>query len=140
MKLLRVLLPLFAAMALMSEPASALDKASFRLNWYWGGAHSPFQLGLERGYYRDEGIDLTINEGRGSVSTVQGIAAASDDFGFADSSSIMMLASKGAPVKAIMTIHGNSPFGVISLEETGIKTPKDLEGKRLAITAGDALT
>lgn len=140
MKLLKILFPLLAAMALMSAPASALDKVSFRLNWYFGGAHSPFQLGLERGYYRDEGIDLTINEGRGSVSTAQGVAAASDDFGFADSSSVMLLASKGAPVKTIMTIHGTSPFGIVSLAETKIVTPKDLEGKRLAITAGDALT
>ena len=140
MKLLKVLFPLLAATVLMSAPASALDKVSFRLNWYFGGAHSPFQLGLERGYYRDEGIDLTINEGRGSVSTAQGVAAASDDFGFADSSSVMLLASKGAPVKTIMTIHGTSPFGIISLAETKIEKPKDLEGKRLAITAGDALT
>jgi NitT/TauT family transport system substrate-binding protein len=140
MKLLKILFPLLAATVLMSAPASALDKVSFRLNWYFGGAHSPFQLGLERGYYRDEGIELTINEGRGSVSTAQGVAAASDDFGFADSSSLMLLASKGAPVKTIMTIHGTSPFGIVSLAETKILTPQDLEGKRLAITAGDALT
>jgi NitT/TauT family transport system substrate-binding protein len=140
MKLLKTLFPLIAATVLMSAPASALDKASLRLNWYLGGAHSPFQLGLDRGYYRDEGIDLTINEGRGSVSTAQGVAAASDDFGFADSSSVMLLASKGAPVKAIMTIHGTSPFGIIALAETKIEKPHDLEGKRLAISAGDALT
>jgi NitT/TauT family transport system substrate-binding protein len=140
MKLLKVLFPLIAATILMSAPASALDKVTFRMNWYLGGAHSPFQLGLDRGYYRDEGIDLTINEGRGSVSTAQGVAAASDDFGFADSSSVMLLASKGAGIKTIMTIHGTSPFGVISLAETKIEKPKDLEGKRLAITAGDALT
>jgi NitT/TauT family transport system substrate-binding protein len=140
MKLLKALFPLIAATVLMSAPASALDKVSFRMNWYLGGAHSPFQLGLDRGYYKDEGIDLTINEGRGSVSTAQGVAAASDDFGFADSSSLMLLASKGAPVKAIMTIHGTSPFGIIALAETKIETPHDLEGKRLAISAGDALT
>jgi NitT/TauT family transport system substrate-binding protein len=140
MKLLKALFPLIAATIWMSAPASALDKVSFRMNWYLGGAHSPFQLGLDRGYYKDEGIDLTINEGKGSMSTAQGVAAASDDFGFADSSSMMMLASKGGNVKTIMTIHGSSPFGIISLAETKIETPKDLEGKKLAITAGDALT
>src|ERR1700761_2255693 len=135
MKLLKALLPLLAATVLMSAPASALDKVSFRLNWYWGGAHAPFQLGLERGYYRDEGIDLTINEGRGSVSTAQGVAAGTDDFGFADSSSLMLLASKGADIKTIMTIHGRSVFGLTSLAESNIKEPKDIEGKKLAITA-----
>jgi NitT/TauT family transport system substrate-binding protein len=110
------------------------------MNWYFGGFHAPFQLGLERGYYKDEGIDLVLNEGRGSASTAQGVSAGSDDFGVADSSSVMLLASKGADVRSILTIHGSNPFGVISLEETGIKTPKDLEGKRMAISAGDALT
>ena len=140
MKLLKVFFTLIAATVLISASASALDKVSFRMNWYFGGVHSPFQLGLDRGYYKEEGIDLTINEGRGSVSTSQGIAAASDDFGFADSSSVILLASKGANVKAIMTILGSSPYGVVALAETRIETPKDLEGKRLAISAGDALT
>jgi NitT/TauT family transport system substrate-binding protein len=133
-------LSILASIVLLSGPAFALDKVSFRMNWYYGGLHSPFQLGLQRGYYKDEGIDLTLNEGRGSVSTAQGVAAATDDFGLADSSSLMLLASKGADIKTIMTIHGRSVYGVISLAETGIKAPKDLEGKKLAITAGDALT
>ncbi len=59
---------------------------SFRLNWYLGGLHVPFYYGKEKGYYAAEGIDLTINEGRGSANTVQVVAAGSDTFGLADSS------------------------------------------------------
>jgi NitT/TauT family transport system substrate-binding protein len=129
-----------ALAAFVSQPAWSMDQVSFRLNWYLGGLHTPFYLGKERGYYKDEGIDLTINEGRGSANTVQVVAAGSDTFGLADSSSLMLLASKGAEVKAVMSLLNTSGFGVISLEETGIKTAKDLEGKKLAITAGDALT
>jgi NitT/TauT family transport system substrate-binding protein len=141
MKLMHKLyLAAIASVVLISSPALALDKVSFRMNWYYGGAHAPFQLGFQRGYYKDEGIDLTLNEGRGSVSTAQGVAAGTDDFGFADSSSMMLLASKGADIKTIMTIHGRSVFGLISLAESNIKEPKDIEGKKLAITAGDALT
>jgi len=141
MRLLKLIAPAIAVAAILSSgPASALDKVTFRMNWYFGGLHSPFQLGLQRGYYKDEGIDLVLNEGRGSANTVQTVAAGSDDFGVADSSSVILLASRGAEVKTIMTIQANSAFGVISLAESGIKTPKDLEGKRLAISAGDALT
>jgi NitT/TauT family transport system substrate-binding protein len=131
---------LAAVVVLMSGPASALDKVTFRMNWYFGGFHAPFHLGLQRGYYKDEGIDLILNEGRGSANTVQTVAAGSDDFGVADSSSVMLLGAKGADVVTIMTIHGSNPFGVMSLAESGIKQPKDLEGKRMAISAGDALT
>jgi NitT/TauT family transport system substrate-binding protein len=130
----------FALAAFAAQPAWSMDQVSLRLNWYLGGLHTPFYLGKERGYYKDEGIDLTINEGRGSANTVQVTAAGSDTFGLADSSSLMLLAAKGAPVKAVMSLLNTSGFGVISLEENGIKTAKDLEGKRLAITAGDALT
>lgn len=126
--------------ALVAQPAWSMDQVSLRLNWYLGGLHTPFYLGKDRGYYKDEGIDLTINEGRGSANTVQVTAAGSDTFGLADSSSLMLLAAKGAPVKAVMSLLNTSGFGVISLEENGIKAAKDLEGKRLAITAGDALT
>lgn len=129
-----------ALAAFAAQPAWSMDQVSFRLNWYLGGLHTPFYLGKERGYYKDEGIDLTINEGRGSVNTVQVVAAGSDTFGLADSSSLMLMAAKGADVKAVMSLLNTSIFGVISLEETGIKTAKDLEGKKLAITAGDALT
>jgi NitT/TauT family transport system substrate-binding protein len=123
-----------------ARPGLANDAVSFRLNWYPGGFHTPFCLGLERGYYREQGIDLTINPGRGSANTVQVVAAGTDTFGLADSASVMLLASKGADVKTVMSLANTSSFGVISLAETGIRTPKDLEGKSLAITPGDALT
>lgn len=129
-----------AVAAFAVQPAWSMDQVSIRLNWYLGGLHTPFYLGKERGYYKDEGIDFTINEGRGSANTVQVTAAGSDTFGLADSASLMLLAAKGAEVKAVMSLINTSIFGVISLEENGIKTAKDLEGKRLAITAGDALT
>lgn len=124
----------------LAASAAAQDKASLRLNWYLGGLHAPFYLGKEKGFYAAEKIDLEIQEGRGSPNTVQIVAAGSATFGMADAGSLMLLRSKGAEVQAVMSLLNTSGFGVISLAETGIKTPKDLEGKTLAITAGDALT
>ncbi len=134
----RMLAVLLAVM--LASPAWAEDAVSLRLNWYMGGVHAPFFLGKERGFYRDAGLDLTINEGRGSANTAQVVAAGTDTFGLADSSSVMRLVSKDAGIRTVMSLLNTSSFGVISLAETGIRTPKDLEGKKLAITAGDALT
>jgi NitT/TauT family transport system substrate-binding protein len=120
--------------------ARAADQASLLLNWYLGGLHTPFYLGKERGYYADEGIDLTINEGRGSGRAVQVIAAKGDTFGMSDAGSLMLGAAQGAPIKAVMSLLNTSGFGIISLAETGIRTAKDLEGKTLAVSPGDALT
>ena len=98
----RSLLVLAALVA--ATPAFAQDKVSFRLNWYLGGLHVPFYYGKERGFYAAEGIDLTINEGRGSANTVQVVAAGSDTFGLADSSSVVLTAAKGADIKSVMSL------------------------------------
>jgi NitT/TauT family transport system substrate-binding protein len=119
--------------------AQEQDKVSLRLNWYLGGLHVPFYYGKERGFFKDEGIDLTINEGRGSANTVQVVAAGSDTFGMADSSSVITTAVKGADVKSVMSLLNSTGFAVISLASAGIKTPKDLEGKSLAVSPGDPL-
>jgi len=136
----------FAALAIAlglmlgAAGARAADQASLLLNWYLGGLHTPFYLGLERGYYADEGIDLTINEGRGSARAVQVIAAKGDTFGMSDAGSLMLGAAQGTPIKAVMSLLNTSGFGIISLAETGITSVKDLEGKTLAVSPGDALT
>src|SRR5215210_2044767 len=128
-----------ALLALAPGFAAAADAVTFRLNWYLGGLHVPFYYGKERGYYAAEGIDLTINEGRGSANTVQVVAAGSDTFGLADSSSVIATAAKGADIKSVMSLLNSTGFSVVSLASTGIRTPKDLEGKRLAVSPGDPL-
>ncbi|MFW6028387.1 MAG: ABC transporter substrate-binding protein, partial [bacterium] len=120
-------------------PAAAQDAVSLRLNWYLGGLHVPFYYGKDEGFYEEEGIDLTINEGRGSANTTQVVAAGSDTFGLADSSSLIRLAAKGAEIKSVMSLLNSTGFSVVSLAETGIREPKDLEGKSLAVSAGDPL-
>ena len=134
---------ILTALALLAGFASfsvhAQEAVSLRLNWYLGGLHTPFYYGKERGFYKAEGIDLTINEGRGSANTVQVVAAGSDTFGLADSSSVVLTAAKGADVKSVMSLLNSTGFAVISLAANGIKTPKDLEGKRIAVSPGDPL-
>src|SRR5438093_10172818 len=140
MKFSRLAAILAAAVAVIAASfAHAEDKVSLRLNWYLGGLHVPFYYGKDKGYYTAEGIDLTINEGRGSANTVQVVAAGSDTFGLADSSSVILTASKGADVKSVMSLLNTTGFSVVSLAESGIKTPKDLEGRTVAVTPGDPL-
>jgi NitT/TauT family transport system substrate-binding protein len=140
MKLGRLAALTVAALTLAAGPlAHAQDKVSLRLNWYLGGLHVPFYYGKERGIYVAEGIDLTINEGRGSANTVQVVAAGSDTFGLADSSSVVLTAAKGADIKSVMSLLNTTGFSVVSLKEANIRTPKDLEGKKVAVSPGDPL-
>src|SRR3954465_16034211 len=96
----RSIIGALAALAASTTMALAQDAVSLRLNWYFGGLHVPFYYGKERGFYKEEGIDLTINEGRGSANTVQVVAAGSDTFGLADSSTPISRSRKGAQADA----------------------------------------
>lgn len=131
-----------AAAALMlggAWSARAADEVSLRLNWYIGGLHVPFYYGKEQGFFEEEGIDLTINEGRGSGNTAQVVAAGSDTFGMADSSSLITLVSKGGEIKSVMSLLNSTGYSVVSLAESGIKEPRDLVGKSVAVSPGDPL-
>jgi NitT/TauT family transport system substrate-binding protein len=135
-KLLLVLCTLISV--LTAGTARAEDKVTFRLNWLLYGFHTPFYLGLERGYYKDEGIDLTIGEGQGSVRAVQTVGAKGDMFGLADGGSVVAGVSKGAPVRAVMAVTNSSPYSLAVRADSGVKTLKDIEGKTVASAPGEA--
>ena len=115
------------------------DRATLRLNFYSYGEQAAFAYGLEKGIYAEEGIDLTILEGSGSGATVQAIGAATDRFGYADATTMAKLVSKGLPVKMIADYVQTSPLSIIYFADKGIKGPRDMEGKKVSFTAGDAL-
>jgi len=130
---------IIAALALsLPAIAAAQEKASLRLNWLAYGFHSFFYLGVDKGYYKDEGIELTIGEGKGSGVAVQLVGAKSDTFGLSDGSSVIAGVTKGAPVQAFMGVMNKSPFAIIYRADSGIKSLKDLEGKTIAATTGEA--
>ena len=79
------------------------------LNWYVYGEHAPFYYGKEKGIYAKHGIDLDIQEGRGSGVTTQAVAAGTADFGYVDVPTMMRAALKGAPVIAVGVALQTSP-------------------------------
>ena len=89
-----------ALIAFTEMPAQAADKVVLMLNWYVYGEHAPFYYGKAKGIYAAEGIDLEIQEGRGSAATTQAVAAKTADFGYVDVPTMMRAAIKGAPVIA----------------------------------------
>lgn len=139
-RILGIAAGLAASMAIGLGSAAAADKASLRLNWQLLGFHAPFYYGVEKGFYRDEGIDLTINEGRGGAATAQALGANSDTFGIVDAGTLIVAASKGLPIKTVMSLMNSGIFAVVARKDANIQTAKDLEGKTISITAGDALT
>lgn len=131
-----------ALTASLATPAFAQtkEKVVLLLNWYVYSEHAPFFLGKEKGYYDAEGIDLEIQEGRGSAVSIQAVAAGSATFGYVDVPTMIRAASKGAPVRAVGVALQLSPMSVIGLADKNVKEPKDIIGKTIAMTPGDSMS
>jgi NitT/TauT family transport system substrate-binding protein len=124
----------------LSNTAFAADKVVLMLNWYIYGEHAPFYLGKAKGIYAANGIDLEIQEGRGSAATIQAVAAKTANFGYADVPTMMRAAIKGAPIIATGVLLQASPMSVMGFAEKNIRKPDDIKGKTVAITPADSMT
>src|SRR3954469_8857540 len=140
MRRIPVIAALLASAVLAVAPARAADKVVLMLNWYVYGEHAPFYYGKAKGIYAAEGIDLEIQEGRGSAATTQAVAAKTADFGYVDVPTMMRAAIKGAPVIATGVLLQTSPMSVMGFVDKNIRKPEDLKGKTVAITPADSIT
>jgi NitT/TauT family transport system substrate-binding protein len=128
------------ATPVLTAPAQAADKVVLMINWYVYGEHAPFYYGKEKGIFAAEGIDLDIQEGRGSAVTVQAVAAKTVPFGYADVPTMIRAAVKGAPVVAAGVALQKNPMSVMGFAEKNIRKPEDIKGKIVATTPGDSMS
>ena len=120
-------------------PAAAADRVVLMLNWYVYGEHAPFYYGKEKGIFAAEGIDLEIQEGRGSGVTAQAVAAKTASFGYIDVPTMMRAAAKGAPIAAVGVLLQTTPMSAMGFADRNIRKPEDLKGKTVATTPGDSM-
>jgi NitT/TauT family transport system substrate-binding protein len=118
--------------------AAELKQVSVRMDWVTSAYHAPFYAGVKNGYFKEQGLDVTVHPGNGSANVAQAIGNGNGDFAAVDGGTMMQLVAKGLPVKSVMGWFQRNPNGVIYSVKSGIKKPKDLEGKTVAITNGDA--
>ena len=116
----------------------APEKVNFLLDFVPYGKHAMFYASLDKGFWREAGFDVTILKGEGSATTIASYAAGAVDFALADGPSLIIARGKGVKVKLGAMIHDKSLFGMGTLEGSGINSPKDLEGKRIGGSIGDA--
>lgn len=128
---------LFAALS--CSAAQALDKVTYQLGWIPTGEYAPYFAGVEKGFYKDEGIELVMSRGFGSGDTVKKVAGGGAMLGEADISTVMLAAIREkAPVKCLMSEYAQSPHSIFVLESSGIKSVKDLVGKKIATSPGNS--
>jgi NitT/TauT family transport system substrate-binding protein len=121
------------------SPVLAQTPIKFSLDWKFEGTQAPFLLALDRGYFKAEGLDVTIDTAGGSVEPINRIASRTYDMAFADVNSMIKFRDQNpeTPLKAIFMIYSNPPFAIVARKSRGVTAPKDLEGKKLGAPTAD---
>jgi len=132
-----------ALAALAAQPAGAQETpVKFQLDWRFEGPAALFLLPAAKGYFKAEKLNVMVDAGNGSGGAVTRVASGSYDMGFADLAALMEFhannpAAPNKPV-AVMMVYNNTPAAVLALKKSGIRTPADLNGRKLGAPVFDA--
>jgi NitT/TauT family transport system substrate-binding protein len=119
-----------------SARAQTKRQVTLRLDWLYQGPNAGFLIAQDKGFYEQAGLNVEIGPGKGSGSTAQIVASKAAQFGFADGFVVGNSVSKGMSIRMVAGIFRRNPTAVVVLDESDIRTPKDLEGKTVAIPTG----
>ena len=132
-------MPLLIAATLGTNAAAGEIIVKFSLDYGFEGPAALFLHPLDKGYYKSEGLNVTINPAANSIEPVERVASGEYDIGFGDINTLIRYrdAKPSAPVKAVFMVYNRPPFAVIGRKSRGVVAPKDLEGKTLGAPASD---
>jgi len=122
-----------------SAVATAQTPVKFALDWRFEGPAAPYFVAIDKGYYKAEGLDVTVDSGSGSVEGINRVASGTYAFGFADINSLVRFRDKpeNTRVTSVLMVYNAPAFSIVTLKKNGIRTPKDLEGRVLGAPAAD---
>lgn len=129
---------LISALILATPAASAAENVTVVLNWTVGADHAPLYWARKQGLYKQAGIDLNIEIGKGSAYASQRVGAGAVQFGIVDLPTAIQARGEGADIVAAMVIYNVSPYTIYWKKSSGIKSIKDLPGRKIGTPPGDA--
>ena len=129
----------FLGATLALAPAHAQQAIKFSLDFKFEGPSAPFLVAIDKGYFKAEGLDVTIDSAAGSLEPINRVASGTYDMGFGDINSLIKFrdANPSTPIKAVFMVYNKPAFSIVGRKSRGVTKPKDLEGKKLGAPAPD---
>jgi NitT/TauT family transport system substrate-binding protein len=130
-----------AGLMAFASAAQAQTAVRFTLDWRFEGPAALFLMAFEKGYFKAEGLDVTIDTGNGSREAIPRVASGTYDVGFGDVNSLIRFRDENPTVdlKAVMMVYDKPPFSIVGRKSRGITAEvKSLEGKKFGAPAADA--
>jgi ABC-type nitrate/sulfonate/bicarbonate transport system substrate-binding protein len=106
------------------------------MKWFPSGTMSGWYAGQAQGFFKEQGIDLTVNPGGPDNNSVKLVAAGTDLFGVAGADEVLIAREKGIPVVPIAVLFKESPIGFIAKKDSGITGPEQWSGKKIEVDFG----
>src|SRR5882762_9243628 len=119
--------------------AAAQTAIKFSLDFKFEGPSAPFLVGIDKGYYQAEGLNVTVDSSAGALELITRVASGAYDMGFGDINSLIKFRDQNPnmPIKAVFMVYNRPPFSIVTRKSRGVTLPKDLEGKKLGAPAAD---
>jgi NitT/TauT family transport system substrate-binding protein len=111
---------------------------TLQLNWFHLADHSPVYMALKKGYYKEEGLELTVLRGSGSGDSAKKIDLKQADVGISDAPTVVTAISKGANLKIVAVVYDKAGNNLFFKKSANIRSPKDLVGKKVAAPPADS--
>ncbi len=133
---------LLLAMASTASVAQTEDltDVTIRFTWKYKGEYAPMFVALDKGYFAEEGLAVTLAEGSGSQTVISVIGNGQENIGYGPADAVASAVGNGVPVRVVAVYQTELPIAIISFPDNPINTPKDLEGRSIAGSTGGAFT
>ena len=137
---MRLVLGVCAAIALSTAARADMVEVRYTHDWKWEGPSAPFLMARDKGYFAEEGLDVSMDAGAGSRESIPRVASGAYDIGFGDVNSLIKFRDQNPEIelKAVLMVYNRPPFAIIGRKSLGVTGPKDLEGRVLGAPAPDA--
>lgn len=129
---------LFALAAALAVPVQAQEKMTLQLNWFHLADHAPIYMALKKGYFKEEGLDLTVVRGAGSADSAKKIDLKQAEVGISDAPTVITAITKGANLKMVAVVFDKAGNNAFFKKSANIRSPKDLVGRKIAVPPADS--